>query len=176
MPIPRLVLVLFTALCGIAFPISAQQASSTSAVYFSANGGCTRAVVAKLDAAKESVLVQARGFTSREIAMAVVRARQRGLRVEVLMDKGNRAQRDGMLPLLLKAGVPVWLDACADAAKGGSIVVDRVTVITGSFSFTEAAEHRDGENVVILLRDPALAACCFADWEEHRRHSEPCGP
>ncbi len=175
MPIPRPVLVLFAALCGTAFPLSAQQASPTPAVYFSPYGGCTQAVVAALDAANESVYLQAYGFTSPEIAGALARARRRGVRVEVILDKSNRAQRRGALTLLTEAGVAVWIDACHAIAHNKVILIDRATVITGSFNFTQAAESRNAENLLIL-RDPALAARYLANWEEHRRHSEPCGP
>ncbi len=40
-------------------------------VYFSPKGGCTEAVVKELDAAKETVLVQAYSFTSVPIAKAL---------------------------------------------------------------------------------------------------------
>ena len=58
------------------------------AVYFSPNGGCTRAVVDAVDRAKAEVKVQAYIFTSTEIAEALVRAhRDRGIKVSVIIDK-----------------------------------------------------------------------------------------
>lgn len=52
-------------------------------VYFSPKGGCTEAVVKELDAAKETVLVQAYSFTSAPIANALLAAHKRGVKVEV---------------------------------------------------------------------------------------------
>jgi phosphatidylserine/phosphatidylglycerophosphate/cardiolipin synthase-like enzyme len=55
--------------------------SHTWAVYFSPDGGATRAVVEALGRAKASVLVQAYTFTSAPIAKDLVKAHKRGVRV-----------------------------------------------------------------------------------------------
>jgi len=58
-------------------------------VYFSPRGGCTEAVVENLNKATNSVLVQAYSFTSTPIARALVNAHQRGVKVEVILDRGQ---------------------------------------------------------------------------------------
>jgi hypothetical protein len=50
--------------------MAADQPAPQIAVYFSPHGGCTDAIVKELDAAKESVLVQACSFTSAPIPEA----------------------------------------------------------------------------------------------------------
>lgn len=52
------------------------------------------------------------------------------------------------------------------------IIIDRETVITGSFNFTKAAEEKNAENVLII-RDKALAKVYIDTWDKHRGHSEP---
>jgi len=37
------------------------------------------------------------------------------------------------------------------------------TVVTGSFNYTWSAEHRNGENLLVI-HDPALAAGYTVDW------------
>ncbi len=51
------------------------------------------------------------------------------------------------------------------------IIVDAVTVMTGSFIYTEAAETRNAENI-LLVRDKAVAARYLENWREHAGHSE----
>ena len=63
------------------------------AVYFSPHGGCTDAIVKELDAAKESVLVQAYSFTSAPIAKALMEAHKRGVKVQVILDKSQRTEK-----------------------------------------------------------------------------------
>ena len=51
-------------------------------------------------------------------------------------------------------------------------MIDRETVITGSFNFTKAAEEKNAENLLIL-KSKDLARVYISNWEEHKEHSEP---
>ena len=66
-------------------------------VYFSPHGGCTDAIVKQLDAARETVLVQAYTFTSAPIAKALMEAHKRGVKVQVILDKSQRTTREHVL-------------------------------------------------------------------------------
>ena len=61
-------------------------------VFFSPKGGCTEAVVANLNKATNTVLVQAYSFTSAPIAKALVDAEKRGVKVQVILDKSQRTE------------------------------------------------------------------------------------
>ena len=58
-------------------------------VYFSPKGGAAEAVVRALDAARQTVYVQAYSFTNKDILEALVNAHQRGVAVHVILDKSN---------------------------------------------------------------------------------------
>ncbi len=51
------------------------------------------------------------------------------------------------------------------------IVVDGETVVTGSYNFTQQAERRNAENLLVL-HDAALAGKYGGNWEAHRQHSQ----
>jgi len=51
------------------------------------------------------------------------------------------------------------------------MIVDRETVITGSFNFTKAAEEKNAENLLII-RNKELAKVYIENWYKHREHSE----
>ena len=53
------------------------------------------------------------------------------------------------------------------------IVVDGVTVETGSFNFTSAAERSNAENVVVLRGVPDVAAKYEENWAKLWGESEP---
>ena len=67
-----LIAVAILAACSDA-PMAVDQPAPQIAVYFSPHGGCTDGIVRELDAAKESVLVQAYEFTSAPIAWSAWR-------------------------------------------------------------------------------------------------------
>ena len=53
------------------------------------------------------------------------------------------------------------------------IVVDGVTVETGSFNFTHAAEFANAENVIVLREFPEVAAKYSAEWNRLWNESDP---
>jgi phosphatidylserine/phosphatidylglycerophosphate/cardiolipin synthase-like enzyme len=154
---------------------SGASAPSSWEVYFSPRGGCTEAVVSGLGKAKQEVLVQAYSFTSAPIAQALVAARKRGVDVRVLLDKSQVSERYSSAEFLARAGIPVKIDTVHAIAHNKVMVIDRATVITGSFNFTRAAEERNAENLLVI-HDSDLAGKYLANWQVHDRHSKAYVP
>jgi phosphatidylserine/phosphatidylglycerophosphate/cardiolipin synthase-like enzyme len=51
------------------------------------------------------------------------------------------------------------------------MVIDKETVITGSFNFTRAAEEKNAENLIII-KSKELAGIYIENWNSHRDHSQ----
>ena len=140
-------------------------------IYFSPHGGCTDAIVKEISKAKSEILVQAYSFTSKDIAKALVDAHKRGVRTEIMLDKGNRAKKYSAADFTHNMGIPTFIDAEHAIAHNKIMIIDRETVITGSFNFTKAAEEKNAENLLIL-RNRDLGKLYIENWNKHRRHSE----
>ena len=138
-------------------PMAADQPAPQIAVYFSPHGGCTDAIVKELDAAKESVLVQAYSFTSAPIAKALMEAHKRGVKVQVILDKSQWTEKYSSATFFQNAGIPTFIDDKHAIAHNKVMVIDGRTVITGSFNFTKAAEESNAENLLVI-QDADLAA------------------
>lgn len=52
------------------------------------------------------------------------------------------------------------------------MIIDGVTVLTGSFNFTRAAEERNAENPPVI-RDKILADRYEANWHQHEAYAQP---
>lgn len=139
-------------------------------VCFSPRGGCTEAIVGEVGRARSEILIQAYSFTSKEIAEAILKAHKRGIRVEIILDKSNRTARYSAGDFTAHAGIPTYIDAAHAIAHNKIMVIDRETVITGSFNFTKAAEERNAENLLII-RNRELAEIYLGNWEKHKEHS-----
>ncbi len=149
------------------------QPSSEIEVYFSPKGGCTDAIVRELAKAKGAIHVQAYSFTSAPIAKALTDAQKdRDVAVSVILDKSQRTEKYSEADFLAHQGAAVWIDSKHHIAHNKIIVIDRETVITGSFNFTKAAEEHNAENLLVI-HDPALAIKYLANWQTHCDHSEP---
>ncbi|MGO9120486.1 MAG: phospholipase D family protein [Desulfomonilaceae bacterium] len=141
-------------------------------VFFSPNGGCTDAIVAEIDKAKSSVLLQAYSFTSTPITKALIDAHKRGVKVEAIFDKSQRNRR--CTSDLINAGIPTYIDNQRGKAHSKILIIDGATVITGSFNFTKSAENINRENLIIL-KSRDLARLYAENWKKQKEYSEPYG-
>ena len=117
---------------------------------------CNGLLIKHIDAAKNSILMQAYSFTSKPIASALVRAAKRGVTVIAVIDKSQVKARYSKVQLLLDAGIPVYVDYKVAIAHNKVMVIDGQSVETGSYNFTNSAEHRNAENMLVI-KDSALA-------------------
>jgi phosphatidylserine/phosphatidylglycerophosphate/cardiolipin synthase-like enzyme len=67
-------------------------------------------------------------------------------------------------------GIPTFIDAEHAIAHNKVMIIDRETVINGSFNFTKAAEEKNAENLLIL-RSKELAGRYIDNWNRHKQHS-----
>ena len=157
-----------------------------AATCFTPGEDCTGLIVARIEAARREVLVQAYDFTSRPIAAALIDARRRGIEVRVILDKADvcweSRHRDEPAPVecpkldrvladrLAGAGIRVQIDTRHHISHNKVMVIDAAQVITGSFNFTRSAQDFNAENLVVL-DDAATAARYRANWQTHAGHS-----
>jgi phosphatidylserine/phosphatidylglycerophosphate/cardiolipin synthase-like enzyme len=158
----------------LCFTLSAQAKPMLDGeeVYFSPHGGCTQAIIDNLNWAEKYIRVQAYSFTSKPIAEALIAAHKRGVDVKVLLDKSQLRGKGSKLDLLVQAGVPVMIDKKHAIAHNKVMIIDGVTVLTGSFNFTNAAEDKNAENLLVI-RDKVVARKYRNNWNSHSKHSEP---
>lgn len=148
--------VLLCALMLVAGPLPA--VGGTPGVYFSPAGGAEKAIVECLDAARKEIKIAVYTFTNRELAMAVIRAHERGVKVAVILDgndesdysKGFHLQRQGVT-VRYSRGLPIPKRKYRFGLMHNKFaVIDDRTVITGSFNWTASAECWNRENVLIV--------------------------
>jgi phosphatidylserine/phosphatidylglycerophosphate/cardiolipin synthase-like enzyme len=89
-----------------------------------------------------------------------------------VVNKSNATARYTVATFLANQGVALRVDYRYAIMHDKFIVVDGVTVETGSFNFTASAEHKNGENVLVL-HDRAVAQRFGQEWERLWGESEP---
>ncbi len=123
-------------------------------VTFAPDGGCVETVVREIGEAKQHVHMQAYLFSSRPIAQALRDAKQRGVAVELILDKTQRTEVHSAANLIANAGIPVKIDEDPPVAHSKVIVIDDHTVLTGSFNYTKGSAERNVENLLVLRSKP----------------------
>lgn len=154
------------------------QGSGTIEFAFTPGDDAAGLLVRAIDGARSQVLVQAFSFTHRQIAAALIRAQQRGVDVQVLADPEQAELIDKNAVGQLTAGnVPVFADGVHLAAHNKVVVIDaraeQPVLVTGSFNFTFAAQHRNAENMLVIRGNRELAHAYAENWEHHRAYSTP---
>jgi phosphatidylserine/phosphatidylglycerophosphate/cardiolipin synthase-like enzyme len=140
--------------------------------YFSPRGGATEAIVREINAAGREILLQAYSFTSQPIAKALVDARKRGIRIEAVLDRSQRKEKYTSADFVAHAGIPTYIDSAHAIAHNKIIIIDRSTLISGSFNFSRAAEEKNAENLQILKGNKPIVDRYIRNFEDHKRHSE----
>ena len=137
--------------------------SGEVATCFTPPSGCGAVIASLISKTEESIYVQAYGFTSGEIAKALINASNRGVKVRVLLDKSNIGAKYSKMRDLRKAGIEVLIDEVSGIAHNKIIIIDASLVITGSFNFTTSADIRNTENVIII-KDKQVAQRYLQNW------------
>lgn len=147
--------------------------AGTVEIAFTPDDAIDRRIIAVIDSAREEVHILAYSFTHRGIARALLDARARGVKVEIVADRVQTLDLpQSALPELKRRGVSIWLDAAPGNAHNKVLIADPrtagATTITGSFNFTRAAQVNNAENVVIFHGNRDVARI-YERYYERRR-------
>jgi phosphatidylserine/phosphatidylglycerophosphate/cardiolipin synthase-like enzyme len=141
--------------------------------HFSPKGGCQEAILVELRKARHEILVQAYSFTAEPLALAMVEAKKQGITVEIVLDKSNELERYSDLHILIEQGMDVKIDHDHAIAHNKIIIIDKKVLITGSYNFTNQAEHENAENMMIIKGQPELINWYRENFFKHREHAKP---
>src|SRR2546430_662886 len=146
-----------TALFFSILSLSAAEPDAQVEAFFSPGVSCAVVIVREVAKAKQTIYVQAYSFTSQQIARALSDAEKRGVKVIAILDASNRTKNYSAADFLAHEGIETYIDSQHAIAHNKIIIIDGVTVLTGSFNFTKAAEENNAENLLVI-HDAALAA------------------
>ncbi len=134
---------------------------------------CMGLIVAAIDSAKSEILVQAYSFQAKPLVKALGRAHTRGVKVRVILDRGDERQHDRAGSRLIAERILPHVDTGVASAHNKVMIIDRDHVITGSFNFTEAAQKKNAENVLLIKGHPDVAAAYRKNWQRRLAASRP---
>lgn len=134
-------------------------------VCFTPGQACTQLITNTIDKAKTSLFIQAYSFTSADIAKAILAAKRRGVKVTVLLDKSQvKNNRYSSSQFLQNNNIDVLVDYKPAIAHNKVMLIDKMILITGSFNFTQAAQKKNAENVLII-ENANLANKYLTNWQ-----------
>jgi phosphatidylserine/phosphatidylglycerophosphate/cardiolipin synthase-like enzyme len=141
------------------------QPSASFAVGFSPGGSALAVVEKSINAAKSEIRMACYEFSSRDVADALEAATRRGVRVRIVADWQASLEPSSRIRSLQETGIAVRLDRHYSIHHHKFLVIDEVTLETGSFNYTTAANTHNAENVLVLWNVPQIAEVYAREWE-----------
>ena len=147
---------------------SVTLASSQTVDYaFSPDAGAGDLVIKAIKSARHNIDVAAYSFTSKPIAHALIDAQRSGIPVRIILDHDQLDRRShSEAPYLAENGLEVRIDIAHALMHDKFMVIDGMTVETGSYNYTSSAEHHNAENVLVLWNNPDLAKAYDKNWQD----------
>ncbi len=126
-------------------PATAQMLAATQPAisiepHFSPEEEIAPTIVKLIDNAKHSLDIAAFAFTHPDIANAVIRAYQRGVKVRMVMDMVTERERNSLVPEIIKAGIPLRVRHKRGFQHSKYLIIDESVIVTGSFNFTVSVD------------------------------------
>jgi PLD-like domain len=150
-------------------PASLVASGVALAVCFAPEEDCTAFAIRAIDNAEREILVGAYGLTTGSgIVEALVRAKDRGVDVQLIADKTTPCERESGIEPLAAAGVPVWIDNQARIAHSKTIVIDGAVTLTGSMNWTRGAAA-NSEDLNLVSSQPLLRSTRRCTAVSYRR-------
>lgn len=152
-------------------------AAGSVEVAFSPNEGSEHLVVKVIDSAKSELDLLSYSFTSVPVVEALVRARHRGVTVRLVADQRDNVSADrsgrarAALGALVNAGADVRTIRVYPIHHDKVIIADRQNVELGSFNYSDAAAHKNSENVFVNWSNPKLAEVYLKHFERNYAQS-----
>lgn len=142
------------------FSLAFVRTVTASEVYFSPEGGVRDQIIKRINTSKQFIDVAVYSFTSGDIAEALANASRRGVKVRVVRDKIQSTNRNDENDFLQKNGIQVEIRT----GKGRGIMHDKFAVFdgkeacTGSYNWSENAEHYNYENWLCTDEEKVIKA------------------
>jgi phosphatidylserine/phosphatidylglycerophosphate/cardiolipin synthase-like enzyme len=133
--------------------------------YFSPEDEVMAQLINYVKRAKKSVHFMIFTYTSADLANTMIARSRLGLDVQGVIE--NRGASNGALQPLYCARMNVKVDGNKYTMHHKVIIIDRQTVITGSFNFTKAADTVNDDNVLVI-HSPAVADLYEQEYQRIR--------
>ncbi|APR98705.2 phospholipase D family nuclease [Wolbachia endosymbiont of Folsomia candida] len=145
-------------------------------VCFTPQENCAAKIIDEIDHSQKSIYVQAYTFTSKPIAKSLIRAKERGIDIKVIIDETQVNSEYSVINKLFEEKIPIWIDYKPAIAHNKVMIIDNKKVITGSFNFTYSASFRNTENLLIIENSDPLIGKYVKNWYDRQSQSNPYKP
>jgi phosphatidylserine/phosphatidylglycerophosphate/cardiolipin synthase-like enzyme len=134
-------------------------------VFFCPEDECSTKLIEQINSAENSIDIAVYSFTHTKISDALVNAKARGVTVRVVFDYLQSENQYSEDERLIEEGIEVAIRKGSGAMHNKFTIIDGKKVLTGSFNYSQNADTRNDENLILVL-DDALAQAYTNEFNE----------
>lgn len=137
---------------------AASQSEAEIRACFTPENQCQKFILDAISTAKKEILVHSYSFTASALSHALIKAKRNGVIVKILVDQSQTHAPYSKINMLAKAGIKILVDPVAGIAHNKVIIIDNAWLFTGSYNWTNAAEYRNSENLLLIQNNEIVTA------------------
>ncbi|MBA7498374.1 Cardiolipin synthase B [subsurface metagenome] len=126
-------------------------------VYFSLYDNPQKEIIKNINQAEAFINIAMYIFTDREIALPLVKAQERGVKVRLYLDKEQVEYQYSQSRFLVQKGIKVRISTNNYIMHHKFALIDNLLLLTGSYNWTFSANNRNDENLMVI-DDPEVIA------------------
>ena len=124
-------------------------------VYFSLSDNPQKEIIKNINRAQASINIAMYIFTDREIALPLIKARERGVKVRIYLDKDQVEYQYSQSRFLVQKGIKTRISSNKYIMHNKFAIIDNRILLTGSYNWTFSANNRNDENLMVI-NDPEI--------------------
>ena len=124
-------------------------------VYFSLYDNPQKEIIKNINQAEAFINIAMYIFTDREIAIPLVKAHERGVKVRLYLDKEQVDYKYSQSRFLVQKGIKTRISTNNYIMHHKFAIIDNRLLLTGSYNWTFSANNRNDENLMVI-DDPEL--------------------
>jgi len=122
---------------------------SKTYAHFSPGNSCRNTIIQKIKSAKDSVKICVFTISDDQISQEIIACHKRGISVKIITDNDKCFDLGSDIEFIEKKGVPVKIDSSPNHMHHKFCIIDKTTLITGSYNWTRSAAERNQENILV---------------------------
>ena len=109
-----------------------------------------------MDNAHEYIDIAIYSFTYEPVAEAIIRAKNRGVKIRILMDKEQLKGKYSKYKFFLNKGIAVIQDRRSGYMHNKIAIIDGRILFTGSYNWSKSAEEKNQENLLEFIDEEEI--------------------
>jgi len=126
-------------------------------IYFSLYDNPQKEIIKNINQAKAFINIAMYIFTDRDIALPLVKAQERGVKVRLYLDQEQTVYLYSQSRFLVQKGIKTRISTNNYIMHNKFAIIDNRILLTGSYNWTFSANHRNDENLMVV-NDPNVIA------------------